>query len=179
MKHSPILSIISVGILLGCLVCSACSLNQTLLRTELAEKPAITGTYKVILYGANHYNDIATVALLVPEESKYVFDIFAPEFTYRTITGLPAEAAIERALKFVGWHSDFMRAQTSRIIDVNGRAIGYEVRPLYRQITFGMQDVMQVDYILKNVNTIEVHIRLDPAIERKFVTGSDDRDGGK
>jgi hypothetical protein len=179
MKHSPILSIIPVGILLACLVCSACSLNQTLLRTELVEKPAITGTYKVILYGANHYNDIATVALLVPEESKYSFEIFAPEFTYRTITGLPAEAAIERALKFVGWHSDFMRSQTSRIIDVNGQTIGYEVRPLYRQTTFGLQDVMQVNYFLKDMNTVEVHVRLDPEIERKFVTGSDDRDGSQ
>jgi hypothetical protein len=179
MKRLPILPIISAGVLLACLLCSACSLNRGILRTQLADKSEITGTYKVILYGANHYNDIATVALLIPEGSKYIFDIFAPDFNYRTITGLPAEAAVQKAVKFVGWHSDFSHSQTSRIIDVNGHAIGYEVRPLYRQTTFGMQDVMHVDYFLKDLNTVEVHIRLDDAVEMKFRGGADDHDGGQ
>jgi hypothetical protein len=179
MKHSPVLSIISVGVLLACLLCSACSLNRSSLRTELEEKPALTGTYKVVLYGANHFNDIATVALLIPEGGKYVFDIFAPDFNYRTITGLPAEAALEKAVKFVGWHSDFLRSQTSRIIDLNGQVIGYEVRPLYRQITFGMQDVMHVDYFLKEPATVEVHIGLDPVVEMQFRGGADNHDGSQ
>jgi hypothetical protein len=173
------LSIISAGVLLSCLLCSACSLNRSYLRTEPVEKFALMGTYQVILYGANHFNDIATVALLIPEGSKYVFDIFAPDFNYRTITGLPAEAALEKAVKFVGWHSDFLRSQTSRIIDLNGQVIGYEVRPLYRQITFGMQDVMHVDYFLKEPATVEVHIGLDPVVEMQFRGGADNHDGSQ
>ena len=179
MKLSHRFSIILAGCLLFCLLCSACATNQYSLRTQLTEKAGIKGTYSVILYGANHYNDIATVALLIPEGSRYVFDMFAPEFNYRTIKGLQAEDAVRLAENFVSWHSDFSRSQTSSIFDVSGATIGYEVRPLYQQTTFGTQDVMYVDYFLEANNKVSVHVHLNYDVERKLMGGSDDRDGGQ
>jgi hypothetical protein len=176
MRPSPVISIVSAGVLLACLLCGACSLNRSYLRTESAERSEITGTYSVILYGANYSDDIATVALLIREGGEYTFDIFAPDYNYRTIKGVPAADAVKTAEKFVSWHPDFARLQTSRIMDIKGRVIGYEVRPLYRQTTFGMEDVMYVDYFLED-NKVVVHIHLDYAVERKFMGGSDGRGG--
>src|ERR1700690_3817323 len=83
-----------------------------------------------MLYGANHYSDIATVALLIPEGGQYTIDIFSPDFNYRTIKGLSVTDAVKEAEMFVDWHPEFARTQTSRIIDGNGQVVGYEVRAL-------------------------------------------------
>jgi hypothetical protein len=40
--------------------------------------------------------------------------------------------------------------------------------------TFGREDVMYIDYFLKDNNLIEVHVHLDPDIEKKFLS-----DGGR
>lgn len=164
------------GILLAALLCGACTLKQGYIRTQWAERAEITGNYTLILYGANHYNDIATVAFLVPEGGQYTFDIFAPDFNYRVLKGIPAKEALEMAEKFVSWHPSFLSSQTSKILDANGKVIGYEVRPLYKQVTFGRQDVMYVDYFPQDNNKVEVHITLYPDIEAKLRGGDGNRD---
>ncbi|HTZ19049.1 MAG TPA: hypothetical protein VMB78_11495 [Dissulfurispiraceae bacterium] len=167
------------GALAVCLLCGACALNSSYLRTELADKSEIKGTCSVVLYGANYIDDIATVALIIPEGGQYTFDIFAPDFNYRTIKGVPAADAVKMAEKFVVRHPDFQGSQTSRILDVNGRVIGYEVRPLYRSTTFGTSDVMYVDYFLEDTNKVVVHIHLNIDVERKFMGGSDGHDSNR
>ena len=67
-------------ILMACLLCSSCAYNQTYIQTKDASNSEITGSYTVFLYGANHYNDVATVAILVPTDSQYTFDIYAPDW---------------------------------------------------------------------------------------------------
>ncbi len=165
--------------LLACFVCVGCALSRSYLKTESAEKSEIKGIYSVILYGANYADDIATVALLVPEGGQYVFDIYAPDFNYRTIKGVPADEAIKMAEKFVSWNGDFARSQLGKIIAPNGQIIGYELRPLYRQTTFGMEDVMYVDYFLEDNNKVVVHIHLNYEVERKFMGGSNGREGNQ
>ncbi len=177
MRSSSAKSILLTGILVICLLCGACALNSSYLQTESARTSEITGTYSVILYGANHSDDIATVALLIPEGGQYTFDIYAPDFNYRTIKGMPAADAIKTAERFVSWHPDFARSQTSRILDGAGHVIGYEVRPLYRSTTFGMEDVMYVDYFLEANNKVVVHIHLNYQVEWKFMGGADSREG--
>ena len=178
MRRSRVKTYLPVIMLALCLFCSACALDHSYLRTELAQSAEITGAYSVVLYGANYSDDIATVALLIPEGGQYRFDIFAPDFNYKTIKNVPAAGAIKMAEKFVSWHPDFARLQTSRILDFNGRVIGYEVRPLYRLTTFGTSDIMYVDYFLEG-NRVVVHIHLNVDVQRKFMGGSDSRDSGK
>jgi len=178
MRLFRVKSYVPAIILVLCLFCSACALDHSYLRTELAQTAEITGTYSVVLYGANYSDDIATVALLIPVGGQYRFDIFAPDFNYKTIKDVPAENAIKMAEKFVSWHPDFAQLQTSRILDFNGRVIGYEVRPLYRLTTFGTTDIMYVDYFLKG-DKVVVHIHLNVDVQRKFMGGSDGRDTGK
>jgi len=171
--------LIAASVFLFALLCGACSLNQSYLKTELTDKAGVTGNFTVILYGANHYDDVATVAFLVRKDSGYTFDIFAPEFNYRVIKDLPAKDALETAERFVRWHPDFMESWISKILTYNSEIIGYEVRPLYRQITFGRQDVMYINYFVQDNSKIEVHIKLYDDVERRLMSSGNDRDGGQ
>ncbi|MGO9377956.1 MAG: hypothetical protein ACLPN1_09385 [Dissulfurispiraceae bacterium] len=167
-------------ILFASFLCCSCAFNQTYIKTEGAENSDITGSYTVFLYGANYSDDIVTVAILVPTAGQYTFDIYAPEWAYRTVNGVPGKDAVAMALSFVSWHPSFLQTDTSRILSPSGKVIGYEIRPLYMSTTFGKEDVILVDYLLKDNNRIEVHIHLDYDIEKRlFVTGGDGQDGGK
>ena len=165
------------GILLACLLSASCASNRAYIQTTDARNSDITGSYTVFLYGANHYNDIATVAILAPTDGQYAFDIYAPDWAYRTVKGVPGKNAVAMAESFVSWHSSVLRTQTAKILLPDGKIIGYEIRPLYMSTEFGRADVMYVDYFPKGNNRIEVHVHLYPDIEKKFISGGG-RDGG-
>jgi len=178
---NKVIKIVSVflSMLLVFSLCSACAVNQSYIQTKGAEKAEIAGNYTVFLYGANHYNDIATVAILAPTDGQYKFDIFAPDWAYRTEKGVAGKAAVAMADKFVSWHSSFARTQTSKILGPYGEVIGYEIRPLYMSTTFGKEDVMYVDYFLKENNRIEVHVHLYYDVEKKLQGDGADKDRGR
>ncbi len=142
------------------------------LRTEEIKDVNITGVFTLLLYGSRHSNDIETIAILDLEGDQYTFEIYTPEFDYKIKKHLPAPMALNEAEKFEDWHSSFQRSQLSRIIDDKGNTIGYEVRPLYLPITFGVADVLDVDYRIKDDKVI-VKIRLIPSVEKML---SDDKD---
>ena len=157
-----------LGVVLTCFLCCACAYNQSYIQTKGAEQAEITGNYTVFLYGAHHYNDIATVAILAPTDGPYKFSIFATDWAYRTVKGVAGKDAVAMADKFVSWHPSYVRTQTSKILAPSGEVIGYEIRPLYMLTTFGKEDVMHVDYLPKENNRIEVHIHLDNDVEKKL-----------
>ena len=122
------------------------SCSERYLRTESVTPGKIMGLYTLILYGGNYGNDIKTVAILAKEGTPYTFDIFAPAFDYRVIKNVPAKEALAKAEKFVSFHPDFWKIQISEILDRQGNAIGYEVRPLYYPTAFGYADVIRTYY---------------------------------
>jgi len=151
------------------LFCAACSFNRTSLHEELAEKSGLSGTFTVILYGAHYYNDIATVAFLVPDGAKYALEIYSPDYNYRTLRGLTAPEAIRAGEKFISWHPEYLRSQFSRVLDGSGKVVAYEIRPIYNQITFGVGDVMDIDYFLQGNNMVGVHVNLAEPARRIFM----------
>jgi hypothetical protein len=128
------------------------------LKTENAGAGEITGSYTLILYGGTFPNDLSTIAVLAKEGTPYSFDVFAPEFDYKVIKAVPAKEALEKAEKFVSFHHDFWKVQLSKIIDKNGTAIGYEVRPLYNPAVYSNYDIPDVYYKISGVKVI-VYIR--------------------
>jgi hypothetical protein len=135
------------------------------LRAEEAKASDITGTYTLILYGGNYPDDLETIAILDREGDRYNFEPYAPDFEYRVKKGEPAKKALREAEKFVSFHYSFLRSQISRIIDNKGKTIGYEVRPLYQPLTFGISDVLDVYYLLKEGGRVKVLIRLKRSVE--------------
>jgi hypothetical protein len=148
------------------------------LRTESAEVSAMNGYLTLILYGARFADDIETIVIFDIEGDKYNFEPFAPDFDYKIKRGVQAKEALAEAEKFVSFHNSFWRSQLSRILDPNGNIIGYELRPLYNNFVYGISDVMDVYYWLKEGGKIKITIRLVPQIERSIKFPGGDGSGG-
>jgi hypothetical protein len=139
---------------------------ETSLRTEAANPSEVKGTFTLILYGGNYYDDLETMALLDREGDPYTLDLFVPDFDYRVVKGVPAKEALAKAEKFIKFHPSFWHSQLSKILDDKGEVIGYELRPLYYPITYGDSDVLDVHYWMKEGGRVKVTVRLIPSIER-------------
>jgi hypothetical protein len=134
------------------------------LRTQVVQSQEVEGSYTLILYGARYSDDIQTLAILDLEADGYTFKVYAPDFDYKIRKGVPAKEALAEAVQFVSFHRSFQRPRISRIMDLQGRTIGYEVRPLYHTIDFPYSDVLDVHYGLAG-GEVTVRIRLIPEVE--------------
>ena len=151
---------------LGTIIVKSFSKGKRLL-TVSSPTTVINGVFTLILYGGNYNNDPETVAILAKDNDRYTFEVFAPEFRYVVKKDVPAKEAITEAENFVSRHSSFRQVGISCIIDDKDNILGYEFRPLYFPLTFGVEDVIDVDYKMK-ANKIIVSVRLNPSVEKKL-----------
>ncbi len=148
------------------------------LTTEEVTSMDTSGTFSLILYGGRFYRDVESLALLDLEGDGYTLDPYVPDFDYRVETGLSAKEALDRAERFLSAQYAFRRTILSKILDGNGKTIGYELRPLYDPLTFGITDVLDVDYVLQKDGKVRVYIRLAPSVESQIYGGGGPRDDG-
>jgi hypothetical protein len=139
---------------------SCAGANQ--LRTELAQDSEITGSYTLILYGTKNAYELKTVAFLDKEEDGYELVPYAPQYDYKVIKNLPAAEALKKALDYVKWPRDYRSTQLRKILDEQGNVIGYEVRPLYDPLAYGISNVLLVRYWVQAGGKIKVTINLHP-----------------
>lgn len=155
------------------LLITACATTGGL-KTEEIRADIISGEFTVILYGARFSGDLENVAILDIEGDGYKFEVFAPDFDYRVKSGIPAEEAVRIAEGFVSFNGSFKNSQVSKIMDNTGRIIGYEFRPLYRPAEFGLFNVLDIDYWLKD-GVVIVKIELIPELKyRRLFDDLDD-----
>ncbi len=145
MKRNFHTASIALVIMVLAMASYSCSAGRYL-KTETATGEEITGVYTLIFYGGTSANDISTLAILAKEGTPYSFEVFAPEFNYRIIRGIPAKEALEKAEKFVSFHPDFWKIQLSKILDDKGGTVGYEVRPLYNPSVYDKSELPDVYY---------------------------------
>jgi|WetSurMetagenome_2_1015567.scaffolds.fasta_scaffold528688_1 hypothetical protein len=171
-KKSMTLLVFMVFCLLGSFVGipSAYAL-ETPLKTEAASPKELTGTYRLILYGHRFANDVETVAVFDREGDGYTFDVFAPDFDFKIKKDVPAAEALKEAQEFVSFQRDFWRSQLSKIIDSKGDVVGFELRPLYNPVVYGVSDILDVYYWPKENGRIKVTIKLIPSVEEKRFPG--------
>jgi len=142
------------------------------LKTEMAKPSEVTGTYTLLLYGCRYPDDLENVAVLEKEGGPYAFEIYAPASRYKIKSGLPADEALREARQFVTCSVHYQEYRMSGISDPAGAIIGYEVRPLYSPIRFGMYDVLNIQYVMKE-GKIVVYIKLDPTVELELQNEGD------
>ncbi len=151
---------IKLVILIGIVCLNSCAGPRYL--TSVSAKPEeVEGTYDLFLYGHRYADDFKNIAFLIPQGGRYVFELYAAEFDYTIKKGLPANAAIEKAEEFVKFHYSFQRSQLSKMLDYEGRVVGYELRPIYSGFSYG--DVLDVHYIIKDSKVI-ASVGLKPEI---------------
>lgn len=161
MKNAKTSSILLIfGLLFGSVSCT----KEIRLNTQSAQDPEVSGTYTAIYYGCNFLNDLETIAFLEKEGGKYHFEPFAQDFKFKVKKGLSAKEALETAKKSVNCNALFSSALVSRILAPSGETIGYEVRPLYLPYRYGVDDVLNVDYWLKE-NKVVITVSLRASME--------------
>lgn len=145
------------------------------LKTEDINITEVKGTFTLIFFGGRYSNDFETIAFLDLEGDGYTFEPYAPGFDYRVKKGVPAKEAFKEAEQFVSQHPDFSRSLLSRILDKEGKIIGYELRPLYYPLRFGISDILDIDYWINN-GKVKIIIRLIPSVERQLFGGDGSKD---
>jgi hypothetical protein len=148
------------------------------LKTAVAHEVDAKVTYTLYLYGSRYLDDPETAAILMKEPLQHTVEIYAPDFNFKIVKGTSSEEAIGRALGFVSRHSAYDGNIISAIYDQQGIVIGYEMRPLYQIITYGMLNVLDVDYRQKG-DKITVYIKLKPLVEKMLKDGDGSRGHGK
>ena len=161
-KNAYIISSIFLAVLFFSL-CSCAGGKQ--LRTELAQESEITGTYTLILFGTRNAYELKTVAFLDKEGDGYELVPYAPEYDYKVIENLPASEALKKALDYVKWPRDYRSSQVREILDDQGSIIGYEVRPLYDPLAYGISNVLVVQYWVQADGKVKVTINLHPTAQ--------------
>lgn len=152
---------------------SSCAL-RTGLNTAGAGPGEVQGTFTLILYGCNYLNDLETVAILDKEGDRYIIEAYAPTFNYRIKKGVPPKEALDEAEMFINCNSSYSRPQLRKILDNNGNIIGYEMRPLYLPFAYGVDDVLDTFYWIKD-NKVYVSVRLKPSVENTRGDGNRSR----
>ena len=164
MRKNTIL--INVNIFLALLVFSLCSCaGGKQLRTELARNTEITGSYDLILFGTKNAYELRTIAFLDKEGDGYELVPYAPDYEYKVIKNLPGSEALDKALDYVKWPRDYRSSEVREILDDQGSIIGYEVRPLYEPIAYGISNVLVVQYWVQAGGKVKVTINLHPTAE--------------
>ena len=165
-------------VLLLSLSLSSCMLTQgKQLKTFETAPTVAAGSYTVFLYGCSYRDDVENVAILDREGDPYTLELFTPDFRYKVKAGLSAEQALKEAEQFVKCGPYYQMTQFSAIPDRAGNIMGYEVRPLYSPIRFGMYNVLDIQYA-DNGGKVAVYIRLDPDIQKALDNDGDRHDQG-
>jgi len=165
------MTILLAGLILMSLLIATANADSTYLEREMVrDEKVIRGSFTLILYGGRYFDDLETIAVLDSEEDEYTFEPYAPEFHYHLKKNMAAENAFKEAMHFVSAHSSFINAHVSRLVDRDGRVLGYEVRPIYLPLRYGLSDILDASYRLKG-KKVTVYLYLKPFIKRPEENG--------
>ncbi len=134
-------------VFLPAVICVSCAPGIRL-NTQGAQDSEVAGTYTVVFFGCNFFNDLETIAFLDKEGDRYSFEPYAPDFKFRVKKGVAAKEALAETENFVDCSTSFRGAQLRRISAPDGAILGYEVRPLFYSWLYGGEDVLYTYYRL-------------------------------
>jgi hypothetical protein len=132
---------------------SSCSTGKYF-KTERIAEAGISGVFTLILYGRG---DQKRIAIFDIEGDEYTFEVYGSEFNYTLKKGVSADRALAEGKGFIASHRSRMR----RILDDNGNAAGYELRPLYDLFRYGTADILDVNY-----RVIDKQVRVTVEVKR-------------
>jgi hypothetical protein len=160
---------------LACLVVvlslQACAVGMQLI-PKSADPVDLKGTYTLILYGCRYPADLENMAFLVDENSAYPLDIYALDAMYKTKKGLTGQQALSEGNKFITCGiNPVWQSVLRKITDGTGKLVGYELKPLYRDVF--PSEALITWYTLKNDKVI-AYIKLDYSLQYKDYGGNND-----
>lgn len=141
----------------------ACMASSQLVPKQF-DPAEIKGTYTLILYGCRYADDLENMAILVDEKSTHPVEVFALDSMYKVKRGLLGQQAVSEANAFIRCSMQpVWQSVVRRIPDNLDGTVGYEIKPLYREIT--PPEVLQSSYTLKN-GKVTAYINLDYSLKK-------------
>jgi hypothetical protein len=145
------------------LTLQACVAGMQQLVPRSADPASLKGTYTLMLYGCRYPDDLENMAILVDESGPYRFDIYSLDSMYKVKKGLSGPQALSEANTFVTCSMNTVWQSVLRTIpDGTGKTVGYELKPIYREIT--PHEALLSSYTLKD-GKVTAYIQLDPSLE--------------
>jgi hypothetical protein len=165
MKRFRIMSGVAVSsVVVMVLILQACVAGVQLTPKQF-DPAEIKGTYTLILYGCRYADDLENMAILVDEKSAHPLEVFAIDAMYKVKKGLTGQQAMSEANAFINCSMQpVWQSVVRRIPDNQGRTVGYEVKPLYRNIT--PPEALLSSYSLSEGKVI-AYINLDPSLKKE------------
>jgi len=138
------------------------------LRTTPVDDPAaISGNYTLFVIGGTHGEDVKNIAVIDLEGDSLTFQPYVSEYDYYKQENLEAQEALKEAVHAVSWYHAFWRIQISGIVDDEGKIIGYEIRPLYSLLQYGIPDILITNYIVRD-NTVFIYLNFKPSLDERI-----------
>ncbi len=157
----------ALGIITAFLLLLGSCVGGEYVRTEgLETTEGVSGAFRLILFGGAYLHDFEAVAVLDLEGDGYRIVPHAPAHRYSVSEGLDARTAFAKARHFALDQMKSNGVLLKRVLDMEGAAIAYEVRPLYQAFAFGLRDIMDVSYYLREGGEVRMVVRLRDEVDR-------------
>jgi hypothetical protein len=121
----------------------------------------INERFNLIYYVGTEREDIRRAVVLDVRGDEYEFIPSVEDFEYEILQDIPIWEAIYETKIFFGHHWFITTTVYKRILNLEGRAIGYELRPLYHSDMFRKKDVIAITYTVEEGNRVSVEIKLE------------------
>ncbi len=138
----------------------SCSGLKTL-QTSPAVMDDIKGNFDVIFYYDPDPDNIKKVAILDIAGDDHTISVYDTHYNIREKNNVPSEEAFNSAVEHVKGHLEYDTYKIKRIHAPDGSTIGFEVRPIYVAIRYGMSDVLDIHYIPGDGGAVTAFIKLD------------------
>ncbi len=133
-------------LLLFLAVSVSCSTGMYI-KSEAVSDADISGSFTLFLY--SEYESIK-IAILDIEGDDYTIEMSGSPHNYLSSSGVAAEVAVQSAVKFI--YSQ--RNQWSKILAPDGSLIGYDFRAIHQSFTYGIPDILDVSYQIKDKKVV-------------------------
>jgi len=150
-------------------IASGCAGGKALRTQVIQDQGQITGTFTLILCSDMEYDSLETLAFLSLEGSGYTLSPYMASFDCGKTNSVSGQNALQEAISFISSKNpNYEQPEIREIYDQAGKVVGYEVRPLYAPMAYGISDVLSTGYFLMSDGNIRVIINLSGQVKDEF-----------
>jgi len=147
-----------LALALMALALAACMPSKNL-RTFIIDQDPPDGRCRLILYTSYDGEVELRVAVLDLKGDAYDITPFAPKHSFNIQEDLGVYEALDSARAFVKRLFGVERMEVRKVLDMEGRVIAYEARPIYAPLQHGPLDITETSYFLENGNQVKYVVR--------------------
>lgn len=161
------LCVIAAVVAVGVISCA----QGNRVRPEAIEPPRdLGGQYILYLYGLRHDWDLEAFAFLDIEGDDTRIALRTYPRDYRVVAGISGSDGIAIAKRFFDTFRPYHRVSFRKIVDAEGRTVGYEIQPLYLRSLNDNPQVYSAYYYEKGEGLVEIRF-YEPDIEPGLLWG--------